>query len=122
MAIERFTPSNLRDLRADLDKALGVVAAKYGITLESGKMSYSPETVKVAVEGAVEGGLSFEIKTMASIIGVDPTVAVNGMRIVGYRSRSAKAPWVIKHTDGKRYIHTDASVKAMWGVREHTPA
>lgn len=44
-----------RLMRADLDAALKPVAEKYGIDLKVGRMTYSPKTVAIKLEGGAVG-------------------------------------------------------------------
>jgi hypothetical protein len=80
MPITKFDPNACRLLRAELEAALKIVADKHGISIKTGKMTYSDTNVKVSLEVATvsEGG---EVNTrekkdflqFAEIYGLKPT-------------------------------------------------
>jgi len=74
-ALTKFERIALNAIRKDLDAALAPVAAKYGITLATGKCTFSDNTFSMKVEGAI-AGKSKEGETYvrnAAFIGLDPT-------------------------------------------------
>lgn len=122
--IENFEPSNLRTLRAELETALAEVAARNGIKLSLGKMTYDPSSAsfRAPLEGKAASNEDRERKTAIdlarSYCGVDASEpstfpARRGAVLVEYRIRSRSKPWVFSW-GGKNYITDNAGMKMIF--------
>jgi hypothetical protein len=137
MPITRFDRPTLARLRTELEAALAPVAEKLGITLTVGSGTYRDETATLKLELAVvrADGTAVSVeaenfKRYCHFDGLKPEdlnrpfkVGGTEYKIVGYRPKAPKKPYVIARTrDDKRFIATPDMVKRGLGVKEELPS
>jgi sporulation-control protein spo0M len=110
MTILSFDKATCRALRADLQKVLDAYAAKQGITLTVGNMSFTPEAVSIKMEAKIVGGkgireqkIDSALQLQAMYDGLSLDVC-SGKQLVGYNSRAYKMPYIyLQINTGKRF-------------------
>lgn len=119
--MKNFDKQNLKTVRMDINKALAEVAAKHGISLTIGNISFTEDTFSTKLSAAIqrEGQASLsakeikqqnDFKVYSRSFGFEPEdlnkqfKAIDGKfyTIVGARPR-AKNCLVIKSVEGKSY-------------------
>ena len=114
MKIQQFDRQTLRALRVDLDSAMATIAAKYGIQLSAGNISFTSETATIKVQaGIVKNGtvVTKEAKTFDQYkrlvglghLSVGDSIQLQGKSytIAGYKPRSKNA--VVVEREGRSY-------------------
>ena len=113
--ITRFDKTNLDTLRKEIDDALAPIAARHGIQLHAGRITYAADNARITLEAAVvtpDGMvLSREataFRELAHLYGLQPsdlgrTFTLSGTEytIVGLRTRATRAPILARTSDGK---------------------
>jgi hypothetical protein len=117
--ITNFTKPTLNVLRQDINAALTAVAAKHGITLAAGNISFTPTTCTIKVEAAVtnpETGRAASREednfvALAGFYGLAPTdlgrqVSLSGQtyEIVGLKPKAHKRPVLLKSASGRMVV------------------
>ena len=113
--INEFNRKNLKDIRADIDKALLDVANKYGIKISAGSARFSESNVTFKVEAATissngtvktKGAVDLE-RFYPKLVGKKVNVTVRGRRVpatvIEYHSRKYKNPFIVITGAGARY-------------------
>ena len=126
MKIEQFDKTNLRFLSTDIQQALVVVGAKYGISLTYKGARYEPTNATLKIEAAIIGanGIALQkeredFKLYAQMYGLKPEdldkdilYGNNLYTIVGVNLRRPKYPIIAKRIyDGKTMLLTASGVK-----------
>jgi hypothetical protein len=149
--IKAFDPQNLKNVRADIDSALLAIKQKYGITIQLGNISYSPDKATsrltmIAVGDAAaatdprQAALAkaqAEFKRAASSFGLKPeqfgatfTFGRDTYKLAGLKPRSPKRPVLgTSLRDGKTYVFPESAIaplqskehKELFGI-EDSPA
>ena len=130
MKINSFSKPIIKNLRAELDSVLAEFAKKYGIVASLGNARFTPNNVNWKFTLVCGGGdgdgedaaLSVEatqFKVHCRSYGMEPndlgkTIFLRGtkVKIVGLNTRRHKYPVVCQHANGKRYVYSDAEVRA----------
>ena len=113
--INQFDRQTLRALRVDLDAAMASIAAKYGIQLNAGNISYTAETATIKVQAGVisksgqvvtkEAQAFNQYKRLVGLgnLNIGDAINIQGKEytISGYKPRSKNA--VIVQRDGRGY-------------------
>ncbi len=117
--ITQFNKVSLTVLRRDLDEALAVVAARHGITLKTGHISYQDRTCSIKVEAGIinpETGTAATkeaeaFKQLAPIYDLKPgdlgrSIPIKGAmyKIVGLKPGSSVRPIVLEDHQGRRIV------------------
>jgi len=117
MKIQQFDRQSLRELRVDLDSAMASIAAKYGIQLSAGNISFNSDTATIKVAaGIIKNGTVVtpeakafdQYKRLVGLgnLNVGDTIDLQGSlyTITGYKPRSTKSPVVVtKVSNGLSY-------------------
>jgi len=125
MRYQKFTKMEAADCRV-MKKLLQPVLDRFGtqhnldISILSGR--YDGEMVGYKIEFKIAGTESVDMKTARVFMGEDinETADVKDIgecRIVGFKPRSTKYPWIILRPDGKKYKWTDDSVQRHFGKK-----
>jgi len=126
--IKEFSRQSLRALRVDLDAAMAKVAAKHGISLTAGNISFTSETATIKVAAGVisasgvvvtkEAKAFNQYKRLAGLgnFNVGDSVNIQGKQytITGYKPRS-KSSVCIENAKGQGY-----KVSADMVIRENS--
>ena len=113
--INQFDRQTLRALRVDLDTAMASIAAKYGIQLNAGNISYTAETATIKVQAGVinksgqvvtKDAQAFnQYKRLVGLgnLNIGDAINIQGKEytISGYKPRSKNA--VLVQRDGRGY-------------------
>jgi hypothetical protein len=125
-----FTKPVLRELRNQLQtlldgtKYIGTAQGLNDYTFEVGNCSYSGGEATFKLKVLIKGGKSVEeqdLEQMArlSAFDTDKTATIGGKpcKLVGYKAKARKLPWVIENlTDGSRYVIDDYTAKKYYGI------
>jgi hypothetical protein len=121
--IYQFDRPNLRLVRQDLERALSEVAAKHGISLSVGNMTFTATTATVQVKAAVKDGETGVPETPEramfklhaphcglALDDLDRVVTVDGRRcrISGLRPKAPRRPILLTTLDGTKNFVTSA--------------
>lgn len=134
MKITKFDSVSLDSLRASLNEALATVAAKHGISLTTGMISFAPDqqrcTVKVEAGVFGEDGMAVtravqDFKLFATAYGLKPehlgqTFVSRGkkFKLVGINGKASKRPFIIEDEAGVKYTTTEAMVLHGLGIKQ----
>lgn len=132
MKITEFNRQNLKEMRAEINKALAPLSDKYGVVFGTGNIRFTRDefTVKLTVgtvnEGAPAQGK--EVKDFLALChgyGLEPTdlgktFVSNGTAwvLVGLKPKSYKFPFLGERYDGKRFKFTEHTVRRGLGKVE----
>ena len=118
--MDRFNPTTLTVLRPEIEAALAAVAQKNGITLQLGKMTYTPDggtftaKVEAKVEAIANAAEEKLFREAAALYGYDPdkvaTTPQGRVRLVGYMPKKRTKPWMIEVEGKKGYVADDRYV------------
>mgnify|MGYP006101384285 CR=1 FL=1 len=113
--LERFQKDTIVDIRKDIDAALNEIGKKWGISLDTGNLSYSDKNFTTKISGAVVSKSGIVMSKQATDfnrigkrylpgVNVGDKVSHLGMEytITGWNTRSRKNP-VEMEMDGKSY-------------------
>lgn len=114
--INQFDKTNLRALRVDLQNALDIIGAKYGIAMKAGNASYQAnsanwklELATIGENGAVASPERESFLASAVFYGLEKedldktfTHAGTEYRIIGLLRRSRRCPILVERTGDKR--------------------
>ena len=110
MTISSFDKATCRAIRIDLQKVLDAYAAKQGITLTVGNMSFTSEAVSIKMEAKVIGGKGMREQKIDSALKLQAMIdclsldVCSGKQLVGYNSRAYKMPYIyLQINTGKRF-------------------
>lgn len=119
MKITSFDKQNLAILRKEIDAALNAVAARHGIELKIGNISFDAGRFGTKLEGKSDSNADQEQKyaiNMANLYDIDATktyTKADGttMQIVRFDSKKRKMPWIVRAQDGKLYKISDEEAR-----------
>lgn len=113
-----FDKTNLNLIRKDAAMALQVVADKYGIVFDLGKITYSNEEFNMKLEAKVDGAKTLDDKMLDLQIAsynLNLTSKCGNYKLVGYRQRASKSPYIIADKQGKQFICSLSHVQRNFG-------
>lgn len=124
MKITTFDKATLKLLRAEMDEALAHVAAKRGITLRVGNMSYTAGTFTAKVEATCAANADLKRETLSlyartssiDLNRIHTDVRGNKHRIVDFMPRRKK-PWITQTQDGKQYCVADTTARIWFAAQ-----
>jgi hypothetical protein len=120
--ITQFNKSQLSTLRRELNSELEQLGARLGLTIKSGNISYETNSCTIQVKAQIKGSLTRNqqsISMHASLLGLSDikygsvlhSQQRGALKLVDYKPRSPKYPWVAELTNGSRIKMTDAGLK-----------
>lgn len=123
-----FDKTNLRAMRVELDAALAAIGAKYGVSVHLGNCRFTSDSAswkfdtKTKTTGSASTGITVEMANAARLYGLDlDRVAPDGSKLVEYRKRQYKYPWIVRR-NGKLYKNTTATAVRNFGKTEEIRA
>jgi len=125
LKIQEFDRPTLKLLRNEIDEALAKVGQKYGVTFQGGNIRYTAESFKMQISAATKGvnGESEpaevkDFKNSCFIYGMTPNdlgrqflVSGESYKLIGYKPKNHKYPFVGQRADGKRFKFTLETVR-----------
>jgi hypothetical protein len=133
--IKAFEPSNLNQLRADLDAAFAAIRQKHGVTFSLGRITYSPEQASTKLTMTAVGDAATasdpraaalvaakaEFKLYADSFGLKPEQfgaefkhGRDTFKLAGVRPRARSKPILgTSNRDGKTYIFAESVVRSL---------
>lgn len=112
--IDRFDPTSLGVVRAEVEAALAAISAKHGIGLTLGKMRYNPSgaSFTASLEGQVEALANAEdlalMKRAADVFNIDlereADTPDGKVKITGYRPTARSKRWIISVNGKDGYV------------------
>jgi len=119
----KFDKPTARKIRDAMQEALDKADIN-GVTIEVGNCSYSGGEATYKVQVLLDGAKTKEeqdLEQMARLdaLDTDKTATINGKpyKLVGYKAKARKLPWVIENlTDGSRYVIDDYTAKKYYGI------
>ncbi len=114
--IKEFNKSNLIDFRNELDALLKKYEAKSGVELKSKGIKYGSNTITVSVEGKIVGSQSKEAQALELFTkfkenDIIRIAQLGKVKVVGYKQRNRKYPYIVQTMDGKQYKLSDTQVE-----------
>jgi len=108
-----FNNPNLDTLRTELDAALKEIAAKHGIILSIGSMSYSSDKFTTRLTGNTKGAFKVAAKAIGGDIAEGTEFMCQGTKftITGIKPNRPKFPYQAVNARGTRYKFSLAQVK-----------
>ena len=120
MPVDTFTRERLAQIRDDMDAAMAHVAQRHGITIKLGTMRFDKGMARGAIEMKNATGEQQEVnffRSVAQLEQLDPDrTGPLGERLVGFKKRSPKMPWIYLAKDGTRYKCSYEKARRMFGV------
>lgn len=111
--IQAFDKATLNALRADLAAALAPVAAKHGISLEAGAITYSANACTIKVEAKTEGGVEVT-RSLLAMHGLEMgKVSPDGFTLTGFDAKRRTRPYVAEK-DGRSFVFDSVGAKMRW--------
>lgn len=124
--IARFDRVSLKTLAEEIDAALAPIAERHGITLKLGSTRFDEGEFRSSIIGASDAKAEADRTRLADAAkwnGMDVAkVGPKGERLVDFKARSRTRPWIVSHTDGKRYEYSTALAQRMFAASEAAPA
>lgn len=133
--IKAFDPQNLKNVRADIDSALLAIKQKYGITIQLGNISYSPEKATSRITMIAVGDAAAatdpraaalaksqaEFKSYADTFGLTAsqfgaqfTFGRDTYKLAGIKIRASKMPILgTSLRDGKTYKFPESAIRSL---------
>lgn len=116
MKIDNLNKENLRQIMAEIDKALATVKID-GVTIKAGNCSFDPAQATLKIVIKAEGGQKQHAQTVAKLIGLASTEK-DGNVLLDWNNRSGKFPVIYRRPDGKEYKCSTEHAKKIFGALE----
>ena len=114
----KFDRATCRALRAELQEVMNKYASKANLDIEVGHMSFDVNDVKIKVNAKIKGAKSHDQKNLemfARLDGITKFVNSNGDKLLAFKPRSPKYPYVYQcGADGKMYKASTSTAKYMF--------
>ena len=111
--ITEFNKATLDQLRGEMQALFDKYEVKSNVNLHAGNISYSEAECTIKVTAKINGVMTREQKAIAmfSDFKYGDIVAVRGIvgkvKIVAYKARSPKYPFIVENANGSRYKLTE---------------
>lgn len=102
--LRAFNPSNLTSVRTALETALAGLSDSYGIQFDLGRITYDTSKFHLRLDARIEGAQSKEESALSEFdikVGTEIPFQGQTVRIIGYRSRNRKYPFIVETLDSK---------------------
>jgi hypothetical protein len=123
--IEKFDKDVVQGLRPVVEEALAAALAKYGLTVDVGRITYGETSFSAKVEFATGNDAESEFKKYATILGYQPdwfgkTFELQGenVKVIGVEPGKPKFPIQIQNEAGKVYGYTVDALRLALGDKE----
>ena len=115
MKIQSFDKVTLKALRSEMQAVLEKYGSKANVSFEVGNMSFSDAEVDIKVKAKVKGAKTrSDVMLESAIKGLGLKMSnAKGDRLVEYKSRSYKYPFVFER-GGKRYKCSSEQAKMLF--------
>jgi hypothetical protein len=118
MGTMKINANFCKSFRKEIEEVLSALEKKHNLKFRVGNMRYTSSTVSIKLDAAVvsEDGVveTPEFRALKVIHPelVNKTVSVGGesMKIIGYKPRSPRYPFIGETVDGRRFKLTEVSV------------
>ena len=116
MKIQSFDKATLKALRSEMQAVLEKYGSKANVSFEVGNMRFSDSEVDIKVKAKVKGAKTQTDALLEMVAKKEGLKMTNskGDRLVAFKSRSPKYPFVYESRDGKRYKTTTAQAKMLF--------
>ena len=122
MEINQFNKTNLKTIREKLDGKLKELSEELGITIESKNFSFSTNELDMKLKATITGEMTQEMIAIRWASELELGVRLEygyslqidnlgDVKLVAYKSRSPKYPWVIELKDGCLYKISSEELK-----------
>lgn len=122
MKIEQFDNNTLKVIRTKLDIKLQELSEELGITIESKNFSYSANEVSMKLEANINGAMTKEMEAVKMFSKMEVGIELDfghlfmagnlgEVKLVAYKTRSRKYPWVVENSKGSRYKLSSAQLR-----------
>lgn len=109
----KFDKKNLQALRDEMNAVLQKYGADANLDFEVGNMRFSDAEVEIKVKAKVSGAKTQSdaiLETRAKALGIK-IENKNGDRLIEYRSRNWKMPFIYESANGRRFKCDEATAK-----------
>ena len=124
--ITQFNRLQLRTLRDELQTELNALGARLGLNISAGNISYEQNACTIQVKAKINGKLTRNqqsISMHASLLGLNNLKygsilksRSGRVRLVDYKPRSPKYPWILELQNGNRIKTSDRGLQNMQEV------
>jgi len=124
--ITQFNRPQLRTLRDELQTELNALGARLGLNISAGNISYEQNACTIQVKAKINGKLTRNqqsISMHASLLGLNNLKygsilksRSGRVRLVDYKPRSPKYPWILELQNGNRIKTSDRGLQNMQEV------
>jgi hypothetical protein len=111
--MKEFNRTTLKEIRADMDAALALVAEQHGLEIQIGNMRFSSSEVTIKVVAKVEGAVNELLVSQAERHNLTLEER-DGKKLVNFNRKAAKYPWEYTES-GKTYKCNVSSARAYFG-------
>lgn len=114
--IKSFDKATLRALRSEMQAVLDKYGKKAGIEMEVGNMRFSEAEVDIKVKAKISGAKTqsdSNLELMAKMVGITKLTNPNGDRLVEFKTRSRKYPFIFERA-GKRYKCSERQAQVLF--------
>lgn len=122
MKIEQFDNNTLDLLRAKLDIKLKELSLELGINIDSRNFSYSENEVSIKLQANIVGAMTKEMEAVKMFSEMEVGIELDfghvfmagnlgEVKLVAYKTRSRKYPWVVEGSNGSRYKLSSAQLR-----------
>lgn len=114
--VKSFDKATLKALRSEMQAVLDKFGAN--IQFEVGNMRFSEAEVDIKVKAVIKGATTRadeQLELMAKLSGITKLTNSNGDRLVAFKSRSPKYPFVFVR-DGKRYKCSEREARILFAA------
>lgn len=117
MKYQNFDKANLRNLRNEMDAVLAKYGVSANLAFEVGNMKFSDAEVEIKVKATVKGAKTRTdtmLEMYAKMSGITNLTNAKGDRLIEFRTRSPKYPFVYEGADGRRYKCSETQAKMLF--------
>ena len=124
--ITQFNRPQLRTLRDELQTELNTLGARLGLNISAGNISYEQNACTIQVKAKINGKLTRNqqsISMHASLLGLNNLKygsilksRSGRVRLVDYKPRSPKYPWILELQNGNQIKTSDRGLQNMQEV------
>ena len=124
--ITQFNRPQLRTLRDELQTELNALGARLGLNISAGNISYEQNACTIQVKAKINGKLTRNqqsISMHASLLGLNNLKygsilksRSGRVRLVDYKPRSPKYPWILELQNGNQIKTSDRGLQNMQEV------
>ncbi len=120
-----LTRASVANIREEITAALHEIATRRHLHIALGTLRFAPSRATARIDLSVPGLLETEEKAAflnaTDHYKLDPSrVASNGMKLIGFRPKASRCPWVVERIDGKRSVIPHGDAKLFFAINPNS--